>query len=549
MFNDLKMKIFPKIIKLLFICSALFTFGLENASSQDWIKVFSPNNYWTVPWQVKETYDKGYLIRYAFRKYEVAYEQSVIFKTDINGYKLWEKTFGNYLNTLVRLTGMSHTPDGGVIICGITTLEDDQGDPFAMKLNACMEVEWCNIYNTPNLEDSGGDINYVAWDNSYVWELYNTAYDEHEKREFVMKLDSAGNQVWYNLYSTNPVYDSESLFDLNLSSIDSSFVLNGFVYVYNSSAGWWELNPYWLKVADNGEFLWEKFGVQHAEYDLGLSRYTSILKSGNIASSTSDCPETYHVLIDRHGEELFSGPMYRPDSIEGCTTSNSIELYKDTLLLNGMQYLIGLYNGCCGVIQITDTLGNRLDEIVLPVDFDAITSDIEITFDDKILAVSTYDPDLKKIMLTKYNENFEYDSIYNRPYTYDSLCPGGITSGNIDLGCAIVTGIEERTSIGPAKLTLAPNPAKDFTVVYLPETIIGSQKHGPFDVTTVRSDYVKNLIIQVYNLNGMLVYTSNWPDGSKEQVLNTGSWLPGMYLVRIQSPEKTIASGKLMIVK
>jgi len=541
------MKIFPEIFKILLFGFVIFISFIKNASSQDWIKVFSPNNYWSVPWQVKETYDKGYLIRYTFRKYEVAYEQSAIFKTDINGYKLWEKTFGNYLNTLVRLTGMSLTPDGGVIICGITTLEDDQGDPFAMKLNACMQVEWCNIYNTPNLEDSGGDINYVAWDNSYVWELYNTAYDEHEKREFVMKLDSAGNQLWYNLYSTNPVYDSESLIDLNLSVIDSSFVLNGFVYVYNSSAGWWELNPYWLKVANNGDFLWEKYGVQHADYDLGLSRYSTILKSGNIASNASDPPETYQVLIDRNGNELFSGPMYRPDSIQLGTTSNSIEVYKDTLLLNGMQYLIGLYNGCCGVIQITDTLGNRLDEIVLPVDFDAITSDIEITFDDKILAVSTYDPNLKKIMLTKYNENFEYDSIYTRPYTYDSLCPGGITSGNIDLGCSVITGIKDEIKEGHAKLTLAPNPAKDYTVVYLPETIAGNEKQGPFDVITVRSDYVRNLKMEVFDLNGRQVSVSVWPDGVKEQVLNTGAWRTGLYLIRISNPERTIATGKLLI--
>lgn len=542
------MKIHPKIIKILFVCSAFSTFGLKDVSSQDWIRVYGQNTYWAFPRQVKETYDKGFLIRYAFRKYETSYEQSAIFKTDINGYNLWEKTFGNYLNTFLRITGMSITPDGGVIICGITTVEDVYGDPFAMKLNACMQVDWCNIYSTPNLEDSGGDINYVAWDNSYVWELYNTAYDEHEKREFVMKLDSMGNQLWYNLYSTNPVYDSESLFDLNLSYIDSSFVLNGFVYVYNGSSGWWELNPYWLKVADNGDFLWEKYGLENPDYGLGLSRYTTILNSGGIITVASDMPDSYHVLIDKDCNEVYSQILNRPDSIAG-TTSNSIETYKDSLILNGRQFATGSEIPGGGVLQETDTLGNLIDEVKVPVNFAAIIYDIEVTFDQKILIATDHDLYNQDFMLIKYNENFEYDSIYTQPYTYDSLCPGGIASGNIDLGCSIITGIKEEKLEGHAKLTLAPNPTKDYVVVYLPETIAGNEKQGPFDVTTFRSEYVKNLKMEVFDLNGRQVTSAAWPDGIKEQILNTSAWRTGLYLIRISNPERTIATGKLLINK
>ncbi|MHC1776058.1 MAG: T9SS type A sorting domain-containing protein [Lentimicrobium sp.] len=542
------MKILSQIVKVLFVCSAFSTFGIKDASSQDWIRIYGQNTYWAFPLQSKETYDKGYLIRYAFRKYEIAYEQSAIFKTNINGYKLWEKTFGNYLNTMVRITGMSLTPDGGVIICGITTIEDDQGDPFTMKLNACMEAEWCNIYSTPNWQDGGADIKYVLWDNTYIWNLYNTAYDEYEKREFVMKLDSTGNTIWYNLYATNTAYDSEIFQDLNISEIDSSFVLNGLVYVYNVTSGWWELNPYWLKIADNGDFLWEKYSVQHPDYDLGLSRYTTILKSGNIASSASDSPATYHLLIDKQGNELISVPMYMPDSIFG-STSNTIEVYKDSILLNGMQYITAPFDPCCSVIQVTDTLGNFLNEIVIPVDFDAITTDIEITFDNKILIATDHDNNTHDFMLIKYNENFEYDSIYTHPYTYDSLCPGGITSGNIDLGCSVITGIKEEIKEGRAKLTLAPNPAKDYTVVFLPETIATNEKQGPFDVITVRSDYVRNLKMDVFDLNGRQVSSFAWPDEIKEQVINTSAWPTGMYLIRISSPARTIANGKLLINK
>ena len=276
--------------------------------------------------------------------------------------------------------------------------------------------------------------------------------------------------------------------------------------------------------------------------------FSDISNTGDIITYISQSSKTFHVTINKEGDEILSNPIIIPDSVS-LSTSNSTKIYKDSLIINSLQYYYTPTEPCCSSIQLTDSLGNFRNEIILPLNFDALTTDFEITFDNKILAVTTYDPLGKKIMLTKYNENFEYDSIYTRPYTYDSLCPGGITSGNIDLGWAIITGIQERKGQGPAGLTLAPNPAKEYTVVYLPESIAGSEKQGPFEVTTFRTDYVKALKMEVYDLHGRLVHQTSWPDGIKEQVLNTSDFTPGLYLIRINSPKGTISTGKLLINK
>jgi hypothetical protein len=117
------------------------------------------------------------------------------------------------------------------------------------------------------------------------------------------------------------------------------------------------------------------------------------------------------------------------------------------------------------------------------------------------------------------------------------------------LGCSVITGIKDEIKEGHAKLTLAPNPARDYTIVYLPETIAGNEKQGPFDVITVRAEYVRNLKMEVFDLHGRMVYNASWPDDIKEQVLNTSTWQTGMYMIRISSQEKVIATGKLVIVK
>lgn len=533
----------PLTIVLLVFIQVL---GYNKSNAQDWLRIYNTDTKWSVPYHVKEAYDHGILIQYDFRKYEGAYIQSGIFKTDINGNKLWEKFFGDPASYMVTLKGFDLTPDGGAVICGITTLEDEYGDPFVLKLNSCMIPEWCNVYNTPSWDDGGTDIKYIAWDNTYVLELYNTQYDINEKREFVMKIDFEGNQIWYNIYSTNPFYCDELLHDMNLSLTDSAYVLNGFVYLFDSINGWWEIRPYWLKISNNGDFLWEKISIENPIFGYGITRFSDVSKSGNIFTFVSQAGETFLTTIDMDGYETLSLPISIPDSVS-LSTNNTTEIYRDSLILNSLQYFFSPTGPCCSSIQITDTLGNFKDEIVLPLDWSALTTDIEITFDNKILAVTTYDSWLKKIMLTKYNENFEYDSIYTRPYTYDSLCPGGINSGSIDLGCSVITGIKDEIKEGHAKLTLAPNPARDFTIVYLPETIVGNEKQGPFDVTTFRTDYARNLGIEIFDINGKTVHQADWPDGIKEQVLSTSTYTPGLYLIRVNGPNGIIATGKLLI--
>ncbi|MBN3035083.1 MAG: hypothetical protein JW861_05810, partial [Bacteroidales bacterium] len=72
------------------------------------------------------------------------------------------------------------------------------------------------------------------------------------------------------------------------------------------------------------------------------------------------------------------------------------------------------------------------------------------------------------IYLYKINENLVHDTMYPGTYTYDSLCPYPITSGQIDISdCLIVTGIGEiptpqeyYAGLQNILIRVFPNPAR-----------------------------------------------------------------------------------------
>ncbi len=98
--------------------------------------------------------------------------------------------------------------------------------------------------------------------------------------------------------------------------------------------------------------------------------------------------------------------------------------------------------------MIIDTLGNLLNSTILIQDL--YTSILQVTYDGKLLYGSnTYQNNEFDAYLTKLNQNLEDDTLYTRPYTYDSLCPYQIVSDTIvQDDCELIVGIEEEKEKG-----------------------------------------------------------------------------------------------------
>ncbi|KAF0198833.1 MAG: hypothetical protein FD166_1085 [Bacteroidetes bacterium] len=503
---------------------------------------------WAYPSEIKEIYDNGFILAFDFQQYDGSASNSALLKVDVNGDLLWEKVMQNESRYL-RIEGLTTTSNGGIVISGRTRLIDQTPDPFIMKLNSCMQVEWCNIYSTPGCYDNSGDIVYLKEEDSYITFFYNSDQPVHERTQ-IIKLDSSGNQIWCNNYMTNPGYIGESPMGLVLSEPDSSVLLNGFVYAPEDSSGWNVIQPYFLKVKQNGDFIWEFFNVPDTSFTYGLARKNPVvLSDGTIAAPAASIPQRTSRLIGlgSDGEFQWINTIHQPDSIISVTI-NSSDLLNSKIYLGTQNWITGFDAlGYASVVK-NDSLGNFIGEAILPVDFTSIIYDICATSDDKLMILATHDMNTVDFMLIKYNENMDYDSICTQNLTYDSLCPEGITSGTIEMGCDIITDISKQGEEHRIpELTIAPNPAVEYTIVYLPETIATNTRQGIFDVTSHRSDYVRNLTMQVYDIYGRQVISEPWPDMVKEKVINTSDLKAGIYLISIQKNDKSISSGKLMI--
>jgi hypothetical protein len=83
-------------------------------------------------------------------------------------------------------------------------------------------------------------------------------------------------------------------------------------------------------------------------------------------------------------------------------------------------------------------------------------------------------------------------------------------------------------------------------LILLPETISIKENQGTFIINSVKYDYIKDLKVDVHDMNGKLVCQLQWPDHVNEQIIDTSSWNRGLYLIRITNPYALIAAGKMV---
>ena len=281
---------------------------------QNWPKVYITNdgNY---PFSVIEHYDKGYLVGGWFVSSDGFPINGLLMKTTINGDLLWKKRIGIF-NDGTGIFDINQTNDNGIIISGATKQTDSWGDPLIMKLNTCLENEWCRIYTvgqnrfdvTVSVEQiPGGYIAYVF----YGYDLWSN------NKIHLYRLDSDGDLVWQQLYG-----QSDSLIlgadgaDMMVTS-DYHYLISGYCYYPDSgTTSPRYLRPLLIKVDSTGNVDWElPWRYVSGEHFYGMSQRT--------------IEDNQHTLYScgRHIEDEATPPGDRPTMLKTDASGNEISFH------------------------------------------------------------------------------------------------------------------------------------------------------------------------------------------------------------------------------
>lgn len=517
---------------------------------QQWERTFSTFNHGNVVCQIFEDYDRGYIIQGDILYGNIG-KVGFLIKTDINGNLLFEKKLGNG-SIEWDIQGGDKTFDGGVILCGITDSLDIEKDPYIVKLDACREIEWCRVFHTDNDVDYSEKIKSLE-DGSFIYLLYNWGSNGYDHSVWLMHLDNLGGIIWEQEYFTNDTLIQGELPRWLEVLPDNRYLITGYCYYPDSG----QVSPEWVRpmliLADSaGEAQWE--------IPWGYTNPFGEPVTGEGFQSVQNLNSIYSCISNYHGPDPNYSPTLIKTSISGIPSyfkdlidstiygkASTITKLSDATFAIGTGYRLFNSLDYLSVFK-TDTNGNVLKEKVLN-NSDFIPIDATKTIDDKILITALDWINNKYVIkLWKLNSNLEYDSIYTRPFTYDSLCPHAIVSDTLFPQCDVITGMQ-----GPVKNTekvkmkVYPNPAHETVHVQMPQCIQRETSTAHLTITTVFHQWNKDLQFAVFDNFGRLVLQRAVKPDEKEVVLDVASWAHGIYLLRLVYLDTVVGREKLVV--
>ncbi|MFA6371010.1 MAG: serine protease [Methanothrix sp.] len=208
-------------------------------------------------WSVQETGDDGYILAGGARPNARPNEgdgwDGLLVKTDLNGKKMWSKTFEEAENDLVL--SVQETIDGGFILLRIFESDgSDDSRSSLMKFDSKGNTVWnrtydefldkddrdrCTIYSVQETTDGGFILaGSISFEDTYA-----------SRSALLIKADEDGCPVW-----------SRTLFGLGFKDIKPSV----FVSVQETSdggyilAGFKDHDPWLMKTDSNGNEMWNK---------------------------------------------------------------------------------------------------------------------------------------------------------------------------------------------------------------------------------------------------------------------------------------------------
>lgn len=214
-----------------------------------WDRSFGGSNN-EVAYAVLQTPDGGYILTCMTETFGAGWADIWLIKTDTEGNKLWARTFGGPY----RDGGHSiyQTSDGGYIIAGVTGHHwTTEGDVWLIKTDAEGNKLWERTFGGPNTQatDMAHSVKQTS-DGGYILAGFTESYGAGGKDIWLIKTDSEGNKLWDRTFGGSA---TDRAFSVQQTS-DGGYIIVGFTESYGAGA-----QDIWLiKTDGQGNKLWEQ---------------------------------------------------------------------------------------------------------------------------------------------------------------------------------------------------------------------------------------------------------------------------------------------------
>jgi hypothetical protein len=176
---------------------------------------------------VQQTSDGGYILAGYTLSYGAGYGDAWLIKTDEDGNKVWDKTFGGIDFDAVQ--AVQQTSDGGYILAGATKSFGAGGwDIWLIKTNANGNKVWDKTFGG-SFDDCAYTVRQTS-DGGYILAGNTKSYGAGGQEIWLIKTDTKGNKIWDKTYGGSLDEDAYTV----RQTSDGGYILAGDTYSYGA---------------------------------------------------------------------------------------------------------------------------------------------------------------------------------------------------------------------------------------------------------------------------------------------------------------------------
>ena len=225
--------------------SDIYLVKINSKGEKQWDKTYGgPHRDWGN--NVQLTSDGGYIIGGNTASYGQGKLDVYLIKTDKNGNKRWEKTFGGTEDEYIHGTaGLIQTKDGGFIFCAVTeSYGEGMSDFYIVKTNHSGEQEWQKTFGGSKEEDPLSILQIK--DGGYLICGYTKSIGAGDRDVYLIKIDNSGKKEWEKTYG-GPDFDCGIAIQ---QTIDGRLIICGETKSYGAG----DKDVYLIKTDSRGNF-------------------------------------------------------------------------------------------------------------------------------------------------------------------------------------------------------------------------------------------------------------------------------------------------------